>query len=212
MIPINRIAYLLGAVAIFAAGLMSGWAIYRPRIAANQQLIYHPELMQVDGSRVLESKPDPNAKPQHQIPAGAKVERVVSVQVRPRSIPAVGHPQTSAESRPVQEGRTLDSGEGRKTIPCPPVTVDLSLVRMKDQTQRVIASSPDGDIVGGLDIPVEQPKVQPDPKWIASGLVGYDVRQKCKVYGGMVSRHAGPFVVHAGVIGQTGFVGVGIRF
>ena len=32
---------------------------------------------------------------------------------------------------------------------------DLSLVRLKDDTKRVIASSPDGEIVGGMDIPVE---------------------------------------------------------
>ena len=36
-----------------------------------------------------------------------------------------------------------------------PITVDLSLVRLTDDTKRVIASSPDGEIVGGMDIPIE---------------------------------------------------------
>lgn len=34
-------------------------------------------------------------------------------------------------------------------------TVDMSLIREKDGSKRVIASSPDGEIVGGLDIPIE---------------------------------------------------------
>ena len=38
---------------------------------------------------------------------------------------------------------------------CPPVTIDLSLVREKGGSRRAIASSPDGAIVSGLDIPVE---------------------------------------------------------
>lgn len=33
------------------------------------------------------------------------------------------------------------------------VTVDLTLARMPDGTRRVIASSPDGEVIGGLDIP-----------------------------------------------------------
>lgn len=49
------------------------------------------------------------------------------------------------------------------------VTVDLSLVRMSDETRRVVASSTDGEIIGGLDIPVDI-RTQPEPKKWAAGL------------------------------------------
>jgi hypothetical protein len=43
------------------------------------------------------------------------------------------------------------------------VTVDLSLVRESDGGARVLASSPDGVVVGGLDVPVE-PIILPEPE------------------------------------------------
>lgn len=56
--------------------------------------------------------------------------------------------------------------------PCPPVTADLSLVRFNDGSARVVASSPDGEVVGGLDVPLPRPYSAIDrapPKW-AAGL------------------------------------------
>ena len=92
-----------------------------------------PAVRQQDGSLVLERKPDAKPEPKHQLPAGSKLVRQVSVEVMPRI----------SGSAPGAEASQA------------PVTVDLSLVQMKDGTQRVVASSPDGDVVGGVDIPVQ---------------------------------------------------------
>lgn len=92
------------------------------------------EIRQKDGSlvvkRLLEVPAEFKVDP-HLIPAGAKVARRTQVTVQPHSTPDCLKPQ--------------------------PVRVDLSLVTMPDRTTRVVASSPDGAIVGGFDVPSEHP-------------------------------------------------------
>lgn len=92
---------------------------------------------QADGSLVLERKPDAKAKPAHAIPKGGKAERVVRVDVQP------------------------DRAD------CPICTVDLTLVRMPDDTRRVIASSPTGTVLGGLDVPIVPLVIEKDHPWAA---------------------------------------------
>lgn len=53
---------------------------------------------------------------------------------------------------------------------CPVCTAVLTVERMKDGTRRVIASSPTGTVLGGLDVPV-LPSYEPPKLW-AAGL-GY---------------------------------------
>ena len=102
-----------------------------------------PAVVQSDGSTILErTDTQPEAKPPHVVPKGASVERVVQVKVKPKVVIADGikdAPSLSPDAKPANN----------------PITVDLSLVRLTDDTKRVIASSPDGEIVGGMDIPIE---------------------------------------------------------
>lgn len=82
------------------------------------------EQRQGDGSLIVErTATNPKAKPVHTIPKGGKAERVVRVDVQP------------------------------ERADCPVCTVDLTLVRMPDDMLRVVASSPTGSVIGGLDIP-----------------------------------------------------------
>lgn len=180
------------AVAFVGGGLI-GWKVNQPKTVKETPA---PAQIMTDGSLMLERRPDANARPLQTIPKGAKVERVVRVEVQPR---AVATAQTSG-------GSPQD-----KANPAA-VTVDLSLIRAEDGTRRVVASSPDGEIVGGLDVPVEAATVQRVQKWSVTGLIGYDVQRLRPVYGAMVSRNAGPFVVQGGFIGTTVFVGAGVRF
>lgn len=104
-----------------------------------------PEQRQSDGSLLLERKPaaTPPARP-HKIPPRTTLERTVQVTVQPDApAPAAGDP-------------------------CPPVTVDMSLVREESGARRVIASSPDGRVITGLDIPIEP--APPPPRLWAAGL------------------------------------------
>lgn len=102
-----------------------------------------PAVVQTDGSTILErTDTQPSVKPPHVVPKGATVERVVQVKVKPKVVIADGikdAPSLSPDAKPANN----------------PITVDLSLVRLTDDTKRVIASSPDGEIVGGMDIPIE---------------------------------------------------------
>jgi len=104
-----------------------------------------PEVRQADGSVQLQRAPDANAKPAQIIPKGAKIIRIAQVTVQ------------GADA----------------SLKLPPVTVDMTLVRLLDRSQRVVASSPDGQIVGGVDIPVETAAPEDTKKW-AAGL-SYDV-------------------------------------
>lgn len=102
-----------------------------------------PAVVQPDNSLILErTDTQPSVKPPHVVPKGSTVERVVQVKVKPKVVIADGikdAPSLSPDAKPANN----------------PITVDLSLVRLKDDTKRVIASSPDGEIVGGMDIPIE---------------------------------------------------------
>jgi hypothetical protein len=99
-----------------------------------------PEHRQSDGSIVLERAPNANAKPKNDVPAGGMAERSIRVDVQPQR------------------------------VDCPICTVDLTLVRMPDDTRRVVASSPTGDVIGGLDVPI-LPIVLDHPKvWAAGAL------------------------------------------
>lgn len=207
---------IVASIAI-AVGLALGWGIYhtpapKPEPAA-------PEIRQKDGSLVLERAPSglkagaPGGsiplKPAQEIPKGAKVERIVQVTVQPK---AVELPAGLPGGRPTIAGAVGEAPEGHSAQPCPPVTIDLSLVRMPDKTQRVLASSPDGSVIGGIDVPIQAQAIPRIQRWTAAALVGYDTHAGRNVFGGQATYSRGPFVVTGGVIGGTGFAGVGIKF
>lgn len=159
----SQIALGVIAVLIFAAG----WWFARPAPVVETAA---PAVTQEDGSEILERKPDANAKPKQAIPKGAKVERIEQVRV---------------------QGQGLKMPDGSMKT-CPAVTVDMTVVREKDGGRRVIASSPDGEIVGGLDIPVETAAAPPEePKW-AAGVSLDPVRQAAGVW---LERDVGPIRV-----------------
>lgn len=142
---------------LMAASLAAGYWIGRPAPVAEKPA---PEIRQVDGSVVAARAPDAKAKPKHRIPKGAQVERTASVTVQ-------------------GGGLKMPSGE---TKPCPPVTVDLSLVREQDGGKRVIASSPDGQVVRAIDIPIEAAAPPPEPKKWAAGLSWSPTHQTAGVW------------------------------
>ncbi len=141
---------------IIAAAVLGGWWWLQPAPVVETPAAAQ---RQADGSDVLERAPTKSAKPAHQIPKGAKVERTVSVTVKPK------------EGPPAMPGLKAPA-DGLKPGPaaCPPLKVDLSLVRLPDRTKRVVASSPNGEIVGGLDVPVETAAPPEEPARWAAGL------------------------------------------
>ena len=128
---------LLAALTLIAVSIAATWYVMRPVPVVETP---KPAETQADGSRIVErTATQPKARPKQIIPKGAKVERIESVTVQPTA--------------------TAEAGK-----PCPPVTVDMTLVREPDGSKRVIASSPDGAVVAGLDIPVDTlpvPEIHP---------------------------------------------------
>ena len=96
------------------------------------------EVRQSDGSLALaRTATNLNAKPAHAIPKGGKAERAIRVDIQPAR------------------------------ADCPVCTVELTLVRMPDRMRRVVASSPTGTVMGGLDIPILPIQVEKKHPWAA---------------------------------------------
>lgn len=161
----------LGAI----LGLGFGWMLWRPKPMPAEPAA--PEVRQADGSVQLQRAPDAQAKPAHMVPRDAVVERVVAVTVQPRA---------SLSEIPIH-----GSGPANEISAPSPVRLDLTLIRQGDGTRRVIASSPDGDIVGGVDIPVESARPQRAMPWAAGGL--WDPSERTA--GAWVHRALGPAVL-----------------
>lgn len=144
----TRLAIPAGALVLgLALGLGAGWKLYRPKPAPVETAA--PAIRQADKSLVLQRRPEAKPQPKHELPKGAKLERQIQVTVLP-SIPMDARKIPGSGSLP----EIPDSSTGDKVSP---ITVDLSLVRLGDGTQRVIASSDQGTILTGLDIPVGPP-------------------------------------------------------
>ncbi len=141
------------AFVLMGGSAVAGWYFTRPATIIETA---KPAETQADGSTVIERAPTtPTAKPRQIVPRGAKVERVGSI---------------------TAQGETPDEIKACTSIPCPPVTIDTSLVRMPDGSKRVIVSSADGTILKGVDIPVETQEV-PEPKVWAAGVSLDPLRQ-----------------------------------
>ncbi len=181
----------LGIALGLILGLSLGWKLYRP--APVKPETPASAARQADGSLVLERAPDsaPGPAP-HLIPNGGREERRIRIIVKPRPVsgpvsPAGSPPITSVQ--PPSSNGTACPPCGANGLICPPVAVDLSLVRMPDKSRRVVASSPDGEVIGGVDIPIER-RTEPRPlKWAAGAT--YDPIDR--TWGGFVNRDLGPF-------------------
>jgi len=188
---VNQLILILaGAVGLFVASLGLGWWLNRPDVVVE---LPAPASRQADGSLVLERDGTQIApqKPPHALPAGAREERRVSVVVQPpRGVVKESLTTDSAEAarlvassdHPVRPHDMVDSCD------CPPVTVDLSLVRMPDKTRRVIASSPDGKILSGIDVPISAPVESAARPWAAGILITSE-----RKLGAFLDRDVGPF-------------------
>lgn len=99
-----------------------------------------PAIVQSDGSQVLERRPDAKAKSPSVIPKGGKVERIIHGEI--------------TLNWPKDRPTGVDPANVGGAANCPTCKFDLTLVRMPDDTQRVVLWSETGTVVGGLDVPV----------------------------------------------------------
>jgi len=174
------------AVVAAVAGGVLAWA-YWPAKPVPEVVAPAPAVRQDDGSLVAERAPDPHpAPPPHAIPKGFHEERREQLTIAPAPAAAA-------------------SG-------CPPVHVALSVVS-DDRQHRVIASSPDGQVVDAVDIPIVPALMPPPARPWAAGL-SYDTRHAVGIW---VDRDVGRLVVGGALSrlpdGKTeAQVRVGVRF
>lgn len=181
--PSIRQLELLGIVGVVLALLAFA---FWPAAPIHEDVTAAPQVTQADHSVIAERAPDAHPPPApHIIPSGFHEVRRDTVTVAPAPAAAA-------------------SG-------CPPVRVDLSLVRNGSE-QRVIASSPDGQVIRALDIPIEPALLPPAPRPWAAGL-GYTTEREVGVW---VERDLGRLRVGAEVLKGQGRpraeVRVGVAF
>ncbi len=151
---LKRELAFLAAVVVLAMMVSAyfTWLLTKPKVVIETAA---PAVVQADGSVIAEKAPDASAKPKQIIPKGARVERIFQVKAK-------------------GQGIKLPSGE---TKDCPPVTIDMSLVRQEDGSKRVLVSSPDGQISKSLDIPVENVTAPAEAKKWGAGILFNPVSQ-----------------------------------
>lgn len=182
------IAFTLYTAFVFASGLAAGYRLYHSESISE---VSAPQVEQRDGSVIL--KRDPEAKPDAPAPKlPGKVERTVVVKAKPKM-------EKKEPAKP-------DSSGLCPVLECPALTVRLDLIQ-QEEGRRVVASSPDGDIVGGIDIPIEKWIKRNENKWAAG--VTYDTDKKP---GAFLDRDLGPFRVGVEADADVVRVRAGIRF
>ena len=212
-------SYVIVAIAFLLIGaggaLGFAWHFWRAKSVVETPLA---SVRQKDSSLVVARVPDAKAKPAQIIPKGATVERVVHLEVQPRATVAeVTRPKpdtlpiVQAQSVPVTINETVAVLSA--PVLCRPVGIDLTLIRLTDGTQRVLASSKDGIVLDSLSVdhPVTNVTVPKVLAWVAGPLYASHA-----AYGAFVGHEQGPTLVMAGgtrqARGGSAFVGVGIRF
>lgn len=189
----------LCAVLGMAIGLLLGWWIWSPAPPATEGRAVAERLP--SGALLVERDPTaqaPQTVQQAVREAGGTLERAVSVQVRPKPVQVAPDVATVADSLIVEHGsarqRPAPQNEAAKInnpCECEPVTVDIGIVRMPDQTRRVVATSTYGDVLGAVDIPFDMPASGRTLRW-AAGLTMAHTTTGRREFGAFVDRDAGP--------------------
>jgi hypothetical protein len=203
---------IIAAAVCLLAGLLLGWWIWHPRAIFEPAA---PSVLLPSGGQVLER--DPAAQPPATVvtaarEAGGVLERAISVTVQPTPIPTPA-PTTPIPSHP--PGSAEDVAAPAAGCSCAPVTVDLGLVRMPDRTRRVVATSRDGQLLGGVDIPIDSLAIARPRHWAAGATVAFTNTGQ-RHYGAFVDRDLGPLRLGVEVGQRDGGAAVvlraGIRF
>jgi hypothetical protein len=124
-----------------------------------------PEVRRDDGSVILKRDSAPVSQESvdtHLKISGGTTERVETVTViSTEKIDGIELTQQQAEKL-AELGLPAEAGDllVKKGTTCPPVTVKLSINRMKDGSRRVAVWSPDGKIITGEDLVLEAQPVQ----------------------------------------------------
>lgn len=182
---LGRIPWLrvLPYAAVFAGGFALAWWMYRP--APAPRLVQQPEIRQADQSLVLKTQPATERQVRKAIPALPQLPPGATLIAGAEGILAP-HDQNLQSS-----GSNLQSSEAnpQSSMPRPRIRVDVALLKMADGSERIALSSPDADVVGGVDMPVQRTKgLAQERGWGVGGFWNPSTH----AYGPMVTKDWGP--------------------
>ena len=152
---------------IFSAGLLLGYGLgykqFSPKPVVETNA---PEIRQKDGSLVLERKISEKPLNRPIMPFNASEWiRHSEVLINPNTS-LIG---SNAEIKPIK--------------------VSFDLVKLSDQTYRVIVNAENGEVIGGVDVPIQTVHNPEQTKWAAGGIILNDG------YGAFIQRNIGAFLV-----------------
>lgn len=205
-------AVLISLVVGILGGLGIGYKLYHAAPAAVTEKAA-PTIAQSDGSTVLQ-RAQTGSVPvvPAQIPKGYHEVREVQLTVQGRRTTALSQPNGAPQTKETPLGTA--SAPEPAVDPCAPVHLKLDLVQSQKGDERVVASSQDGDILGGMDVPVQAQVLaqQKALNWRVGALYGA-FPGGSRAIGTEVQRDVGPFYVSAGFLGsKAAFIGAGIKF
>ena len=128
---------------LFILGTFAG--VYAERISTRPKPEPHAaEVKQADESVILERNPERPAPTTPKIPRGSKVTRITTATIAPTE-------------------QALNQNDGA-------ITVQLTQIQAQDGTTRVIASTDDGQVIGGSDWTTPRPEPPRIPRWEVQAL------------------------------------------
>lgn len=164
-------------VIILALGLGLGYWLGYARFSPKPiQETNAPEIRQSDGSLVLERNISETKIPKKRpiMPfTGSEWLRHTEVTIKPNA------------------SLIASNGEIK------PIVVKLDLIRLSDKTYRVIANAENGEVIGGIDVPIETTHYPDPPKWAAGGIILNNG------YGAFIQRNIGAFLIGLDVTQTT---------
>ena len=146
-------------------GYWLGYSRYSPKPIQESNA---PEIRQADGSLVLERNISETRIPK-----------------KPPIMPFAGSEWIRHTEVTIKPNASLIASNGE----IKPIVVKLDLIRLSDKTYRVIANAENGEVMGGIDVPIETTHYPDPPKWAAGGIVLNNG------YGAFIQRSIGAFLV-----------------
>ena len=159
---IKPLAALLALLAVALAAYLFGVRTSRP---VRESITPAPAQSLPDGALLLARVPAASAP---QVPRallqdvqrlGGTLERTIHATLRPRVASSASAPSSTASAPHAAD--------------CPPVSMDLALLRTQEG-RRVLAASPDGEVLGGMDVPLVATALPAEHPWAAGLSMGSD--------------------------------------
>jgi hypothetical protein len=154
-------------------GYWLGYARYSPKQVIETNA---PEIRQSDGSLVLERNISETKIPK-----------------KPPIMPFTGSEWLRHTEVTIKPNASLLASNGE----IKPIVVKLDLIRLSDKTYRVIANAEGGEVIGGIDVPIETTHYPDPPKWAAGGIILNNG------YGAFIQRSVGAFLIGLDVTQTT---------